>query len=676
MLKINRLKIQIKTPKREYGFDEIFKSGLNFVASDNNTRGKSSILIAIYYCLGLEEIIGGVNEKVLTSVYKSAIEDGTDTWPVLESSIFLEISNGSETITIFRAAKMENRDSKLVTVYFSSLDQMKNEEVGVEEFYVHMKNSAINTKGFHSFLEKFLNVKLPIVTTSDDSERKLYLQLIFSSMFIEQKHGWSDVFSGMPYLGIKDAKKRVTEFVLGLETFENERKRNQLVSKERNIKDRWKSIWQELNIIQSREECKVSGIPVLPQILDDDFDDKVNVFEIHGEHAPIDLWIERLKNEHESLKTIRPKIIDNFEELQNELHETEKLILEKESILNELQNESASCRRSIFSLTQNMEVINNDITNNKDAEKLRKLGSELGCQTSNGICPVCNQVIKDTLLPGQHQYEIMSIEQNINHLVAQKEMLEYALKSEKVTKEDIDIQIQKIRTSLITLQRLAKSIRSDLYSVNEDLSETVIYKRINIAHKIEDLQKFKLELKNITNKFVVLSLEWKDYLEDKGNMPKDKFSLSDASKILLFQEKFKENLKEYKYTSISNVDSIKISKDNYLPMIEDFDMKFDSSASDNIRAIWAYTMALLQTSVNKQGNHFGALIFDEPAQHSIGSYDMEKFFESILKYKDTCQVIIGITVNSEEIKDAIKKLEKDKYHLIKIGNKAFMAQQR
>lgn len=33
-----------------------------------------------------------------------------------------------------------------------------------------------------------------------------------------------------------------------------------------------------------------------------------------------------------------------------------------------------------------------------------------------------------------------------------------------------------------------------------------------------------------------------------------------------------------------------------MPVIDKFDMKFDSSASDNIRAIWSYTLALLQTS--------------------------------------------------------------------------------
>ena len=76
-----------------------------------------------------------------------------------------------------------------------------------EDMYVHMPNSAINIKGFHSFLERFLHLELPLVPASDDTQRKLYLQLIFSCMFIEQKHGWADIFSGMPILGIKELKK-------------------------------------------------------------------------------------------------------------------------------------------------------------------------------------------------------------------------------------------------------------------------------------------------------------------------------------------------------------------------------------------------------------------------------------------------------------------------------------
>ena len=227
MLQINRLKIRIVSSKKEYSFDETFNSGLNFIASDDNTRGKSSVLIAIYYCLGFEEIIGGRGEKVLTSAYKTQIEDGGENWPVLESGAYLEITNGHDVITIYRSAKHETRDSKLITVYFSELSEIFNDDTMIDEYYVHSKNSAQNQKGFHHFLEEFLELKLPLIPTADGADRKLYLQLIFSSMLIEQKNGWNSIYSGMPYLAIQNPKKRVTEFVIGLNTFENERKRNE-----------------------------------------------------------------------------------------------------------------------------------------------------------------------------------------------------------------------------------------------------------------------------------------------------------------------------------------------------------------------------------------------------------------------------------------------------------------
>ena len=88
MLRINRLRVEINTVNGVYGIDTSFSSGLNFIASEDNTCGKSSILAAIYYCLGLEQIIGGtggIGSKVLTSVFKSEIEDNQNSYRVLES---------------------------------------------------------------------------------------------------------------------------------------------------------------------------------------------------------------------------------------------------------------------------------------------------------------------------------------------------------------------------------------------------------------------------------------------------------------------------------------------------------------------------------------------------------------------------------------------------------------
>lgn len=225
MLEIGRLKITIITDNGTYGFDQKFERGLNFIASNDNTCGKSSILEAIYYCLGFEEIIGGQTEIVLTPVYKSNIKDEDDEYTVLQSSMLLEISNGHDIITVMRCAKMENRKSKLVTVFYSTMDKIYDGDTDKDDMYVHSQNAAQHEKGFHAFLEKFIGMPLPIVATTDSSDRKLYLQLIFSGMFIEQKRGWSDLFSAMPYLGIKESKKRIVEYIIGLNTLSNEKRR-------------------------------------------------------------------------------------------------------------------------------------------------------------------------------------------------------------------------------------------------------------------------------------------------------------------------------------------------------------------------------------------------------------------------------------------------------------------
>ena len=671
MLKINRLKIKITATNKVYQFDECFSSGLNIIASDDNTRGKSSVLIAIYYCLGFEEIIGGLNEKVLTSAYKNKIEDKDTSWPVLESGAYLEISNGTDEITIYRSAKHETRDSKLVTVYFSKLDYIYNVDTTSEDYYVHMKFAATNRSGFHTFLEKFLQIELPLVPASDGVDRKLYLQLVFAAMFIEQKNGWSGIYSGMPYLAIKDAKKRVTEFILALETFENERKRNQLLNKERYQKEQWKNLYAEMRVLQSSVQCYVKNIPQTPEILPEEFEKNVAIVRMVGDNVGIDDWISQLQEEHDTLKTVRPRVIDNYDELQNELQEVEKVIEENNDEIHTIQQDLNITTRKIQKINKNLDVIQQDIANNKDAKKLKMLGSNLGAESFQGRCPVCNQKIQDSLLPVQHDTNVMSIEETINHLTAQKEMFEFAYEYQTNRKQQLSTALDNIRNIQMKLYRLAKSLRRDLYSVDEDLSETIIYKRMSIEHKIQELEDFKNKISNIVDRFKDLSVNWKKLLQEKAQLPEKGFNDKDRTKLTELKKNFIRNLQDYEYTSISNVRAIEISDDNYLPVIDNFDMKFDSSASDNVRAIWAYTMALLQTSEKCGGNHPGLLFFDEPAQHSIGAVDTKAFFDSILNLGDNCQVIIGITINNADIREVISEIGEEKCNVVNIGEKAF-----
>ncbi len=668
MLRINRIKVKIFTDNGVYGFDTSFDSGLSFLASEENTCGKSSILAAVYYCLGLEEILGGKGEKALTSAFKTTIKDGNKTWSVLQSCAYLEISNGAEVVTLFRTAKMLNRDSRMITVYYGDMDAVDNPKTSSIDTYVHFPNAAINEKGFHSFLEKFLYLELPQVTASDDSQRKIYLQLIFSCMFIEQKHGWSDLFSGMPILGIKESKKRVIEFVLKLDTLTNDKKRDQLKIEESLINKEWSECYKSLQIAAERESCSIVNFPIKPRIL---METDIKRISIKFGDKIVSDTVTELEKQSIEIRQLKPKVIDNFDELQVELNETEAEISKLSNYIVDCRGQLSIESGSIRTITNNLETISIDLSNNKDAARLRSLGSDLQFEFAKDICPVCHQKINDSLLPNSIDVPVMGIDENIKHLEAQRDMLKFVLISHENHKEELEKEMQSSEARLFTLRRLAQTIRNDLYSINEEYSEAIVYKKITIEKQIESLNKLQQLQHDSIEKLVELSKRWEKYLEDKRALPKNRFTDEDKDKIALLRDVFINNLRKYGYKSILDLEDISISEESYLPLFEGFDMKFDSSASDNIRVIWAFTMALLQVSILKGGNHPTVLIFDEPDQQSTIISDMKSFFENILELTDKCQVVMGITLKDRDTKQVIDKLPKGKFKCIDVPNKAF-----
>lgn len=671
MLRINRIKAISRTESGNYGFDFELSDGLNLISSNTNTKGKSSAILAIYYCLGFEEIIGGRGKKTLTSVYKTVVKDDNDNaHAVLESEAWIEISNGVDIVSIRRTAEMEGRNENLITVYHSNLDCVHNRNTYVEDMYVHSANSTTSSKGFHAFLEKFIGLDLPLVPSNDGIEYKLYMQLLFSVIFIEQKRGWADLFSAMPVLNIKDAKKRVLEYLLCLDTLTNEKKRANLKLKEADVTQSWKLLTNEILALCNREDCRIQGLPLKPLILDDNFLQTITVTTI-SDGLLLEEEVSQLNKRRNEIELKTPKVIDNFEELQTELEITETAILELEHEQAQNNQNLLQAKAARSRLERNLSLIETDLRNNKDAQKLKRMGSDLGIASYNGRCPICGHEIEDTLLPTQNCEHIMSIEENIRHLEAQKTMIAFAIDAHRKNAEIYESNLQSLSGRLFTLRRLAKTIRSDLFSVDENMSETIVYEKINLENRIQSLSTLKVNIDSRMAVIKALSVEWEKYLAEKKALPKSNFTKGDTGKVEALESNFKKYLKCFNYRSVSSYDRIQISHENYLPISEGFDMKFDSSASDNIRAIWAYTLALLKTSIEKGGNHPQIVMFDEPGQHSIVTNDMVSLFNEIIKMGGSKQVILGITLNDGEIREAVKKIDAKNVHVVDVGTYAF-----
>ncbi len=249
MIFIEAVKVIIHTNTGVFGRTITFKKGLNIIRA-NNTSGKSSLFGAILYGLGFEEILGSRNDKALQSVFKSVVKEIVSL-PVenivVQSEIYLQFSNGKQSVTSKRFIVNDRIKPQAVEVFHGTLITDPNENIQRQPMYVHDKGSASNEEvGFHKFLEDFIGAKLPEIINQEGKRVKMYLPLIATAHFIEQKAGWSDFFANMPYYGVRDASAKVFEYILNFDVFEKAAIRQEIQNNLKKVSDNWTEILNKI----------------------------------------------------------------------------------------------------------------------------------------------------------------------------------------------------------------------------------------------------------------------------------------------------------------------------------------------------------------------------------------------------------------------------------------------
>ncbi len=268
MLNIRAIKIEVNTIDGLFGAKYDFSSGLNIIRG-NNSSGKSTLFQSILYALGFEELLGGKNAKTMQSVLKDQVEYANELHKVIESSVSLEIEN-EEIVTIKRFIVSPTKKEQLVEVYFGSILIEENMSCRMQQMYVHSKGSASdNFYGFHAFLADFLNWELPEVLTTQGETARLYLQQIAPSFIIEQKSGWTDFLSTIPYYSTKNAESRVIEFLLNLDVFETQKKKQKYQFDKRLFDNRWGNLYTRFESIAKNTRTVLIGLSPTPEIIND-----------------------------------------------------------------------------------------------------------------------------------------------------------------------------------------------------------------------------------------------------------------------------------------------------------------------------------------------------------------------------------------------------------------------
>lgn len=206
----------------------------------------------------------------------------------------------------------------------------------------------------------------------------------------------------------------------------------------------------------------------------------------------------------------------------------------------------------------------------------------------------------------------------------------------------------KIRSKNDELNVIYKQLVAD----NRVPSKSDISEEVKIEYELRAAKKINEEFKSLKENLIKIAQELAKIRFQKKQLKKG--DVEDKNKIDSYKRQFKYQLGQFKYPIII-ANKIEISS-RLIPTIKEFGttttfpMRSKASASDFIRALWAFYLTLLI----KGQNHLGLLILDEPGQHAMKLREMRTLIKLTSKMKDK-QIILAISND--------KTKEKTKYAL-------------
>jgi hypothetical protein len=657
MLKINALKINLNTNKGLFGSPIIpFYDGLNIIKGDNST-GKSTVFQSILYCLGLEELIGGKNEKTMQSVLKSEVlndvkivdANGNETYEieatVIESHILLEIT-GNKTVTIRRYIASPTKKSSLVEVFDGPLLTVPN-EYEYKAMYVHDANSSKedNPFGFHPFLENLLGWNLPEVQYKNGNYGKLYLQNIFPAFVIEQKGGWTDFLASIPYYALNDKETRSIEFILNLDSAVIQRKRTEIRQAKNNLEIEWSKLFLDFKSFARTIASNVRGVDEKPMIIQSK-ESIYLTFSNTEDTIPLSQYIDNLISEYNSLMDMEiPTIGEVAHEKEDEINIlNNKLNIFSVDLNSLIQQKNVKIDR-FNSYQVRKKELENDLIQNKYHKKVKEKGAELEFKVALDICPYCEHKLNDSLLPVDINDIPMQIDENIGFCEAQINLITVYIDNHKSEIIHLENEIDNYSKEISNIRSQIRIIKTQLTSDNRLPSLELIENRIRLKNRLELYQNRQLEIPNYQDKFMELSQQWEDILIEEKKLSKN-ISEGDEKKIRQLKSSFLKLLSDFKYRSKS-ITNVYISKDTFMPVVDSYSLKFDSSASDFIRAIWSYTLALREVSNMFNGNHPNFFMLDEPGTQETANSDLNNLLKKMGNMNDTQSLVFCSFKQSE-----------------------------
>ena len=653
-LRLWHLRLRAETGRGRFGTDIPLADGLMLLRADNS-RGKSTSVQSFLFALGLERMITTRPAHAVTSAMRDRLIYDADTkgeTPVLASWVSLEIEGADGRIaTLTRWVKHETIDTGLVRVV-GGPQLTAPAEYPSEDFYVGRAGAVASPRGFHRWLADFIGWKMPQLPAGEGRLAPLYLEQVFPLLFVEQRRGWGGILAQMPYFsGVSDVRRRSIEFLLDLHVGKLESERQRLRTQESKVQDAWRSavrvfkdslLGHGLVTVRLPESMTVAWPPQQPPV----------VAESRGSGwiGLDDLLAEQTALEAEEVPRVQAVAAETEERLGGALQEADSLrragALMREDLLRD--------RDELRSVRERVEALREDLREHKDIVTLQRLGSS-ELERLHGDCPVCHQQLPESLLSAESPVRTLSPEDTVAYIGQQIELFEVMERDGERALEAKGERLAALRARAAEVRSQVRALRTTLTAPDGTPSAEIIGRRLRLQDRIERLQAVAERFLALLGSLERLAEEGRRIRAALAELPADRLSDEDRTKLQRLQASFIEQLHAYDFGSFSD-ERLSISTDDYLPRREEFDLQADISASDSIRVVWAYLLGLLEVGAQLQTNHPGLLVFDEPRQQSTKEVSFAALLRRAARDAASRQVIFATSEELDSLQEMLAEV--------------------
>lgn len=635
---LRAIRLNVSTDEGQFGRTVSLAKGLN-VLRGANSRGKTQLVQAVIYALGMERMLTARANAPLGSVFTTEIAvelaGGTErTYPTTSSWVAIELENSEGRImTAQRFIKHPIIGRDLVRVWEDAALTGGFNSSGAQDLFLHNSGSATRSLGFHTRLQQFLGWSLPEVASVSGKPVLLYPDAVFPFLIVDQQSWGSAAPRKVERYQIKEPTKQGMQFLLALEGPAAQAERNRLELRVSELRGEWTSQRSAVRAICSTVAGRVAGVPENPA----GFSDRAVSQPTDLASAKLEIlqgeeWIDSdavatgLNAELTELLQAQPPATAELRdhELTTELTEVRGELSEVLAATHLIESDVSLGEAQVAALDRRVTALSEERDRNADIRTLTRLGSEVDAEhLADHNCPTCRQSLDavETQLLGP----ALDLEGTIQLLNAQTT-------TARRMRERASSALEQSSSGFAALQRHGDQLRTRIRALEADISgpqsqvsQGEVAHRVTLEIRRDELERVRSDfssrletMQEVANTLATTRQQLKGLPEGS---PASDIEVLDAVTRLM-----RGHLRESGFGSY-DVNELKLDASALRPTREGYDVDTDASASDVVRTKIAFLEAV-RTVGAKGGNHPGLLILDEPRQQDIEGSD----FGAILQY--------------------------------------------